>query len=115
MFYIEAKITGVTTYSLHPGVIATEMVKRVVTGFLPGLRWLIDYILPYFIKSPEQGAQTSIYCAVDKSVEKDNGQYYSNCKVTEPSANAQNSEDAKELWEISCKVVGLKDYDPFSE
>lgn len=66
------------------------------------------------MKTPEQGAQTTIYCAVDEDVRKETGLYYSECKATSPSPAANNMEDAKKLWDISIKLVGLdSNYDPF--
>ena len=38
-------------------------------------------ILQPFIKTPESGAQTSIFCAVDESVANQSGLYYADCKV----------------------------------
>lgn len=67
-----------------------------------------------FVKTPEQGAQTTIYCAVDEKLEKESGKYYSDCAVKEPSKNAKNIEDAEKLWNISWKLVGLNEnYNPF--
>ena len=33
-------------------------------------------------KSPKQGAQTTIYCAVDESISHESGHYYKDCKKT---------------------------------
>ena len=38
-------------------------------------------LLQPFIKTPESGAQTSIFCAVDESVANESGLYYADCKV----------------------------------
>ena len=39
------------------------------------------YLLYPFSKTPESGAQTSIFCAVDESVANQSGLYYADCKV----------------------------------
>lgn len=41
-----------------------------------GFKFFMDYILVYFLKNVEQGAQTSIYCAVDENAGKETGLYY---------------------------------------
>lgn len=82
---------------------------------MPGAKWIYNNIVSYFIKTPEQGAQTSIHCCVDENAGKETGLYYAECKVKEPLIHAKNEEDAKRLWEVSCKLVGLEDYDPFSQ
>lgn len=37
--------------------------------------------------------------------------FFSDCKVTEPSALAKDPEGAKKLWEISEKLVGLENFE----
>lgn len=103
-----------TTYSLHPGVIATELMRHLDETYIPGIKYGVK-IFKWFIKTPEQGAQTTIYCAVDETVANESGYYYSDCARSKPFKNAENVEDAKELWNISLKLVGLnEDYDPFT-
>lgn len=73
-------------------------------------------LMRWFVKTPELGAQTTIYCAVDENVAHENGLYYSDCEKKEPSKNAKKMEDAEKLWNISWKMVGLdENYDPFKQ
>ncbi|CAG9822519.1 unnamed protein product [Phaedon cochleariae] len=110
----ENNITGVTTYSLHPGVIRTELGRHMSKTYFSGVRWFWDNIAGHFIKTPEQGAQTQIHCAVDESCAKDTGLYYSECSVVEPSKLAKDEETASTLWSKSLELVGLEpDYNPF--
>jgi hypothetical protein len=53
-----------------------------------------------FMKSPEDGARTSVYCATSPDVADDTGRYYTDCAVKEPSA-ATTPELAAELWNRS--------------
>lgn len=67
--------TGVTTYSLHPGVIRTELGRH----FWPTMAlWkrVVYTPLMFLIKSPTEGAQTTIYCAVEESLQNESGLYY---------------------------------------
>jgi retinol dehydrogenase-12 len=91
--------TGVTTYSLHPGVVATD-VWRHVPGFLRGL-------IKLAMISPEQGARTSLRCATAPELARESGLYYDDCKVKEPSAVAQDRGLARELWTKSQAWSGL--------
>jgi hypothetical protein len=68
--------TGVTTYAVHPGVVATEAARYASHSFFSGAQWLFDNVLVYFIKTPEQGAQTTIYCAVSSEAGRETGLYY---------------------------------------
>eukprot|EP00731_Ephydatia_muelleri_P018056 Em0011g96a len=60
------------------------------------------------MKSPREGAQTTIYCAVDEAVEGVSGKYFKDCKVTAPNTKAAVDDDmAERLWKVSAELVGL--------
>ena len=63
----------------------------------------------YVMKTPYHGAQTTLYCAIHPSVEKDTGLYYSDCGEKLPSSNALREEDQKRFWSMSEKIVGLEE------
>lgn len=67
------------------------------------------------MKTAEQGAQTTIHCSVDEKVQNETGLYYADCKPVNPSAKATDMEVAKKLWEKSCELLDLKNYDPFKK
>lgn len=54
--------------------------------------------------SPNQGAQTSIHCAVSQEVEGANG-YYNDCRKANPSAHALDNAQCTKLWEYSFNLV----------
>ncbi|XP_069676628.1 retinol dehydrogenase 11-like isoform X2 [Periplaneta americana] len=98
------KDTGVTVNSLHPGVVATEFLRR-----LPSLiRPIPENIINIFCKNPWEGAQTSVYLAVSDEVEGVTGKYFSDCKEASMSRTAMDEGIAKKLWEMSERLVGLK-------
>ncbi|XP_029313092.1 retinol dehydrogenase 13-like isoform X2 [Cottoperca gobio] len=100
------KDTGVTVYCLHPGVIRTELGRHLFPTLALWQRILATFILMWF-KSPWQGAQTTIYCAVDESLEHVSGLYYSDCAPKQPAPQALNDAAAKKLWDLSASMVGL--------
>ena len=67
---------GITTYSLHPGIAATGMASQLDRTIFRGAKSIALTLGKPFIKSPERGAQTSIYCAVDENAGKQSGLYY---------------------------------------
>lgn len=87
----------VTTYSLHPGVIASDVWRRVP--------WPIRPIMTAFMKSAEEGAATSIHCAGSSEVADETALYYDECKVKEPSAVALDAGLADELRARSLEWV----------
>jgi NAD(P)-dependent dehydrogenase (short-subunit alcohol dehydrogenase family) len=88
------KDRGIHTYSLHPGGIASDIWRRVP--------WPIRPVLLSFLKTVEEGAQSSIHCAVSPEAASETGLYYhSNSKVKEPSDLAKDKALATELWKRS--------------
>ncbi|CAH1783446.1 unnamed protein product [Owenia fusiformis] len=97
--------TGVTCNSVHPGTVKTELFRN-----SPGwLQSIVSVVGGLFLKSPEQGAQTSIHCAVSEDIEGVTGRYFSNCRVDNESEAAKSTESAKKLWDISAKLTGLNE------
>ncbi|KAJ8268501.1 hypothetical protein COCON_G00136730 [Conger conger] len=94
--------TGVTVYAVHPGVVQTELGRHLSTP----LKAAFVVVKP-FIKTPVQGAQTSIYCAVAPELEGESGQYYSDCAQARPSRAGRDDVMAQKLWELSCQMLGI--------
>ena len=92
--------TGVTTYAVHPGVVATDVWRRV-----PGmLRWAIKK----FMISPEQGAEASLRCATAPELAAQTGRYYDvGGKETTPNRVADDAELAALLWARSAEWTGV--------
>ncbi|XP_061621714.1 retinol dehydrogenase 13 isoform X1 [Phyllopteryx taeniolatus] len=103
---IRLKGTGVNTYCLHPGVASTELGRHL----FPTSLWKNLLLIPFLmmIKTPREGAQTSIFCAVDESLATSSGLYYSDCAVTCPAPAATDNGIAKRLWALSASLVELE-------
>ena len=62
------------------------------------------------LKTPWQGAQTTIYCAVSEELDGVSGKYLADCQVQRPQNPAAIDDNmAERLWQLSCKMVGLED------
>ena len=61
------------------------------------------------MKSPELGAQPSIYLAVSEEAEGVTGRYYDVMTEKEPAPQALDDEVAHKLWEVSSRLVGLEE------
>jgi len=85
--------SGVTTYSLHPGVVATEVWRSVP--------WPLGWLLKLALISPQRGAQTTLHCATSASAAAQTGLYYDECRPKFPSRVAQDAALARTLWERS--------------
>src|ERR1700722_17282820 len=84
--------TGVSSYSLHPGVVASQIWRR--------LPWPARQLMTRRMLTIEQGAQTSLYCATSADVAGQTGKYYDKCQLAEPS-KLVTAELAARLWEYS--------------
>ncbi len=60
-----------------------------------------------FTKTMEQGAQTSIHCAVAKEVEGQNGTFWDSCAIKKLPRRVLNDEDSRRLWDYSMEQLGL--------
>lgn len=95
--------TGVTVNALHPGVVATGfgVNNRGWIGLVFGV------LLRPFIRTPEQGAETSIYLAASPEVEAVSGLYFANKRPARPSAAARDLAAAQRLWSSSVELTKL--------
>ena len=91
--------SGVTAYALHPGVVATDIWRRLPQPF----RWLVTR----FMVSPADGARTTLFCATDPTLAGVSGRYYDHQRESPPSLEAQNDALAVRLWDESERMVGL--------
>ena len=89
--------SGVSTYSLHPGVVATNVWRAVP--------WPIDRLMTLFMISEEEGAATTLYCALSPEVAQQSGLYYEECAIREPAPLAKDAALATRLWQESEKWV----------
>lgn len=110
---LQAANIDVKVYCLHPGLVSTELGRHLHVTF-PIFSWIWHYVGKCFMKTPVEGAQTTIYCAVDNKCSNETGLYYADCSTASVSTNAKNTKDAERLWSESLKLVELPhDYNPF--
>jgi len=91
--------SGVTSYALHPGVVATDIWRRVPQP----LRWLMTR----FMISPEDGARTMVYCATAPELAGTSGRYYDESREARPSRLGEDDALAARLWDESEAMTGL--------
>ena len=85
--------SGVTTYALHPGVVASDVWRSVP--------WPFRSLIKLRMISTEEGAKTSLYCATAPECAGETGLYYDRCRVRPASTLGQDSTLAQELWRRS--------------
>jgi NAD(P)-dependent dehydrogenase (short-subunit alcohol dehydrogenase family) len=95
--------TGVTANSLHPGVVRTNFGSEDQAGFFAVMGGVVRPLL----KTPAQGAQTSIYLASSPDVEGVTGKFFANRKPKTANKVAYDTDMAARLWQVSADLVGL--------
>jgi NAD(P)-dependent dehydrogenase (short-subunit alcohol dehydrogenase family) len=100
--------TGVTVNALHPGLVSTGFGKNNPGFFMKIMRVFV----PIIARSPEKGAETSIYLAASPDVRSLSGKYFVDCRVTQPAPQAANPVVAWKLWNVSAEMVHLEDVMP---
>lgn len=92
----------ITANCLHPGFVASDlglnngMVARVV--FAVGRP---------FARTVEKGAETVVYLASAPEVARSTGGYFMDCKPHKPNFAARHDDDARRLWDVSARILGL--------
>lgn len=94
-----AAARGVTSNSLHPGGVATEIARDANVFMRVGMR-LVG-------ASPEKGARTSVQLASAPELERTTGKYFVSGREKATDAAAQDVALAQRLWGESAKLVGL--------
>lgn len=92
----------VNVVAMHPGIVATKLLSR-------NKRWgsLLTNLLKIIGKSPKNGAQTLIYLASVPNEKLETTKYYVNEKIKQLLSHATNTDDAKNLWDMSSKLCNL--------
>ena len=95
--------TGVTATVLHPGVVSTRFGSE-------DHSLIFKVVVPFyrpFMKTPQQGAATSIYLASSPKVEGVTGRYFANGRPQTSNKASYDESAAARLWRVSTDLVGI--------
>jgi NAD(P)-dependent dehydrogenase (short-subunit alcohol dehydrogenase family) len=110
---------GLHATSVHPGGIITGLMQHMDLAVLQEMQK--DENLFKTLKSPEQGAATTVWAAIGQEWEKKGGEYLAECGKTARgndnheiagagfASHAYDPENEARLWKDSLKMVGLTD------
>ncbi|XP_060635469.2 retinol dehydrogenase 13-like [Anolis sagrei] len=95
--------TGVSVNALHPGIVKTEIMR-----YYSWWARLLFNICSIFLKTPKDGATSTIYCAISQQVEGISGKYFdSDCSLAVPLPLAEDPAIGRKFWEAAERVTGL--------
>jgi len=92
----------VTANALHPGGVRSQLGAQNT--------WYAGRILALakpFLRTAEKGAETSAYLATSDEVTTTSGEYFYDCKPRKTKPSARDREQARRLWELSERLVGI--------
>ncbi|XP_049596872.1 retinol dehydrogenase 12 isoform X2 [Syngnathus scovelli] len=96
------KGSNVTVNSLHPGTVNSDLTRHST------LMMIMFSLLSVFLKTPREGAQTSIYCAVAEELHSISGKHFSDCTPAFVAPQGRSEETARRLWDASCELLGIQ-------
>ena len=104
------KDDNVKAVSLHPGVVTTELTRYAREKWYYNIIFsmLLNTVTNYLWKTPLEGAQTSLQCALEDFDKLEGGAFYSDCKVRKENSLARKEDDCKRLWEVTEKAINEK-------
>jgi NAD(P)-dependent dehydrogenase (short-subunit alcohol dehydrogenase family) len=95
--------TGVTATVLHPGITSTDFGREdQARGWGP-----LIAVMRRFMKSPDQGAETSVYLASSLGAEGLTGKYFANRTPKKTHRASYDAAITARLWQVSAELVGL--------
>lgn len=113
LFALAADARGVKAFSVHPGAIVTGLTRFMTQDEKD------DLVQRATLKTPEQGAATTVWCAVSRRLDHAGGVYCQDCNVAEPVRGdpqgpgpgvrpwAMDPTLAERLWALSEQLTGL--------
>jgi NAD(P)-dependent dehydrogenase (short-subunit alcohol dehydrogenase family) len=93
---------GITANCLHPGAVATNLVRR-----NSGIYSAVWKMISPFMLSPEKGARTCVHLASSPEVEGVTGKYFVKETAVRSSKESYDETVSKRLWEISMQLTRL--------
>jgi NAD(P)-dependent dehydrogenase (short-subunit alcohol dehydrogenase family) len=99
------KASGVTINAMHPGAVRSETGRE--NG--PVYRWLKKHFYDKMLKPAEISAEAIYYLGVSDELEGISGKFFNLTTEEEPAPPALDEEAARELWEKSVELTGVKD------
>lgn len=96
------KGSSVTVNSVHPGSVHSELIRH------SSIMTLLFTAFSMFLKTPRQGAQTSIYCSVAEELHAISGKHFSDCAPAFVAPQGRSEDTARKLWEVSCDLLGIE-------
>jgi NAD(P)-dependent dehydrogenase (short-subunit alcohol dehydrogenase family) len=106
------KSKGLVAFSLHPGVILTNLARDVDVSDFSEVKDYEGNVLEFKpeFKSVGAGTATHIVAAFDPTIASESGSYLADCQIAMDQAKpyAKDDTEAAKLWALSEEIIGQK-------
>ena len=92
--------TGVTANCLHPGVVATGIMRNFPAP--------VRLIWNLMFSSPQKGSDTTVYLASSPKVEKVSGKYFEKMRESRSSPASYDVATARKLWDTCARLTRIE-------
>jgi len=99
---LQGKQSNVVVYSVHPGVVYTDLYTNVWWVKIFGL------VARLIMKTAEQGGDTVVHATLDPDIISYKQLYLENCRPGRMSSFTSRLENQAKLWGISCSLLGIQ-------
>ncbi|XP_023026093.2 retinol dehydrogenase 11 isoform X1 [Leptinotarsa decemlineata] len=89
--------SNLSVFSLHPGAINSELFRKI-----PRFLRLIG---KFILKTPEEGAQTTLHAALQQGIEHYSGRHFEECTVVPTYKTAKDEELIRTIWDQTMKLI----------
>ncbi|CAN1778184.1 Short-chain dehydrogenase TIC 32, chloroplastic [Linum perenne] len=90
---------NITANSLHPGVIATNLLRHTVYTAIT------NTVGKFVMKNVQQGAATTCYVALHPQVKGVSGEYFSDSNIHKATTLAKDEQLGRKLWDFSLDLI----------
>jgi len=94
----------INVYLADPGLCHTNLSRHIRSGLISSLQNLIGKLC---LPSPSSGAQTVVFCALEKSLEEQTGLYYKECKPVPFRISEDSGGRSEQLWTATVALLGI--------
>lgn len=94
----------ISVYLTNPGMCNTSIFRKVP--------FPLNLLVKHSFKTASEGAQTTIMCAVSRTLDNTTGEYFSDCKRENVMDFVKNEQNNLLFWEESVRMVNLTEHDP---
>lgn len=99
--------SGVTTYSLAPGFVDSELRRDIENACIMRLLVCCYRCFRSRLLTSEEGARTTLYCCLEPSLQHQSGLYYCDSRQKRAKRYATDAQLAERLWTISADLCKL--------